>query len=40
MFPLAGYYRGSTLMLSVHGPTLTFSFGKVPLTGPSISASA
>jgi outer membrane protein assembly factor BamB len=31
VFPLAGYYRGSTLMLSVHGVTLTFSFGKVPL---------
>ena len=31
IFPLAGYYRGSTLMLSVHGVTLTFSFGKVPL---------
>lgn len=31
VFPLAGYYRGSTMMLSVHGVTLTFSFGKVPL---------
>jgi outer membrane protein assembly factor BamB len=31
VFPLAGYYRGSTLMLSVRGATLTFSFGKVPL---------
>jgi hypothetical protein len=31
VFPLAGFYRGSTLMLSVHGATLTFSFGKVPL---------
>ncbi len=31
VFPLAGYYRRSTLMLSVHGVTLTFSFGKVPL---------
>jgi outer membrane protein assembly factor BamB len=31
VFPLAGYYRGSTLMLSAQGATLTFSFGKVPL---------
>jgi outer membrane protein assembly factor BamB len=31
VFPLAGEYRGSTLMLSVRGATLTFSFGKVPL---------
>jgi hypothetical protein len=31
VFPLAGYYRRSTLMLSVKGATLTFSFGKVPL---------
>jgi outer membrane protein assembly factor BamB len=31
VFPLAGEYRRSTLMLSVHGATLTFSFGKVPL---------
>lgn len=31
VFPLAGYYRGSTLLLSVQGATLTFSFGKVPL---------
>lgn len=30
-FPLAGYYRRSMLRLSVHGVTLTFSFGKVPL---------
>jgi outer membrane protein assembly factor BamB len=31
VFPLAGSYRGSTLRLSVHSATLTFSFGKVPL---------
>jgi hypothetical protein len=31
VFPLAGYYRRSTVMLSVRGATLTFSFGKVPL---------
>lgn len=31
VFPLAGFYRRSTLMLSVRGATLTFSFGKVPL---------
>jgi outer membrane protein assembly factor BamB len=31
VFPLAGSYRGSTLMLSVQSATLTFSFGKVPL---------
>jgi outer membrane protein assembly factor BamB len=31
VFPLAGSYSGSTLALSVHGATLTFSFGKVPL---------
>lgn len=31
VFPLAGQYRGSTLMLAVKGATLTFSFGKVPL---------
>jgi outer membrane protein assembly factor BamB len=31
VFPVAGHYRGSTLMLSAKRPTLTFSFGKVPL---------
>jgi outer membrane protein assembly factor BamB len=31
VFPLAGAYRGSTLMLSDQNATLTFSFGKVPL---------
>ena len=31
IFPVSGYYRGSTLMLSAQNPTLTFSFGKVPL---------
>jgi outer membrane protein assembly factor BamB len=31
VFPLAGTYRGSTLELSVHRATLTFSFGTVPL---------
>jgi outer membrane protein assembly factor BamB len=31
VFPLAGHYRGSTVMLSALGATLTFSFGKVPL---------
>ncbi len=31
VFPLAGYYRGNSFMLSVQGATLTFSFGQVPL---------
>jgi len=31
MFPLAGSYRGDTLLLSVRGAVLTFSFGTVPL---------
>ncbi|MBV8431058.1 MAG: hypothetical protein JO244_07850, partial [Solirubrobacterales bacterium] len=31
IFPLAGTYRGSTLMLSDQNANLTFSFGKVPL---------
>jgi hypothetical protein len=37
VFPVAGYYRGSTLMLSATNPTLTFSFGKVPLTNFDLS---
>jgi outer membrane protein assembly factor BamB len=31
VFPLAGRYRANTLLLSVHGAVLTFSFGTVPL---------
>jgi hypothetical protein len=31
VFPLAGTYRGNTLLLSVNNAVLTFSFGKVPL---------
>jgi hypothetical protein len=31
VFPLAGFYRGDTLLLSVQGAVLTFSFGQVPL---------
>jgi hypothetical protein len=31
VFPLAGTYRGDTLLLSVQNATLTFSFGQVPL---------
>jgi hypothetical protein len=31
VFPLAGHYRGSTLLLSVSNAVLTFSFGTVPL---------
>jgi outer membrane protein assembly factor BamB len=31
VFPVAGTYRGSTLRLSAANPTLTFSFGKVPM---------
>jgi hypothetical protein len=31
VFPLAGRYRNDTLLLSVSGVTLTFSFGAVPL---------
>jgi outer membrane protein assembly factor BamB len=31
VFPLAGLYRRDTLLLSVHGAVLTFSFGQVPL---------
>jgi len=31
IFPLAGSYRRDTLLLSVHGAVLTFSFGQVPL---------
>lgn len=37
VFPVAGYYRGGTLMLSATNPTLTFSFGKVPLTNFDLS---
>jgi hypothetical protein len=31
VFPLAGSYRGNTLLLSVKNAVLTFSFGTVPL---------
>jgi hypothetical protein len=31
VFPLAGHYRGDTLLLSVSNAVLTFSFGTVPL---------
>ncbi len=31
VFPLAGSYRGNTLLLSTHHAVLTFSFGQVPL---------
>jgi len=31
VFPLAGSYRGDTLLLSVQNAVLTFSFGRVPL---------
>ena len=31
VFPLAGSYEGNTLLLSVKGAVLTFSFGQVPL---------
>jgi hypothetical protein len=31
VFPLAGSYRGNTLLLSVKSAVLTFSFGTVPL---------
>ena len=31
IFPLAGSYRRDTLLLSVNGAVLTFSFGQVPL---------
>ena len=31
VFPLAGTYRGDTLLLSVQNAVLTFSFGQVPL---------
>jgi hypothetical protein len=31
VFPLAGAYRNDTLLLSVKGAVLTFSFGQVPL---------
>ncbi len=31
IFPLAGQYRGDTLMVGVRGAILTFSFGQVPL---------
>jgi outer membrane protein assembly factor BamB len=46
VFPLAGRYRGNTLLLSVKRAVLTFSFGQVPLQrldmrfqfGPSLQA--